>query len=151
MDFIIHLQEPDYKKRKQKFAAPGEQQFEFRFTKLRTKRPKPDHGTIILRHDQEHGTEFLCEEENAYIELRYNILRYLKENGHTSQRKIAKDLERGLVRSTRQSNIADRGASLPIKSSNVPNVEGEYLLHQLWPKKFPMPEGYDVQEDEIPF
>ena len=152
MDFIIHPQEPDYKKRKQKFAAPGEQRFEFRFTKLRAKRPKPDHGTIILRHDQEHGTEFLCEEENAHIESRYNILRYLKENGHTSQRKIAKDLEMGLgtVNGEIQTLRAE-GLLQPVKSSNVPNKDGEYLLHQLWPKKFPMPEGYDVQEDEIPF
>lgn len=152
MDFIIHLQEPDYKKQQKKFAAPGEQRFEFQFPKLRTKRPKPDHGTIILRHDQEHGTEFLCEEEDAYIETRYNILRYLKENGHTSQRKIAKDLEMGLgTVNTAIQRLRIEGLLQPIKSSNVPNVEGEYLLHQLWPKKFPMPEGYDVQEDEIPF
>ena len=77
MDFIIHLKEPDEKKKK--FAIPGEQRFEFRFTKLRGKRPQPDHGTIILRHDNENGTEFLCEEETEYIESRYAFLDILKK------------------------------------------------------------------------
>ena len=150
MDFIIHLKEPDFKKNK--FAIPGEQRFEFRFTKLRGKRPQPDHGTIILRHDNENGTEFLCEEETEYLESRYAVLRYLKENGHTPQRKISKDLEMGLgtVNKDIQTLRFERLLQ-PVKSSNVPNEEGEYLLHQLWPKKFEMPEGYDVQDDEIPF
>ena len=150
MDFIIHLKEPDEKKKK--FVIPGEQRFEFRFTKLRGKRPRPDHGTIILRHDVETGTEFLCEEEDEYLEPRYAILKYLKENGHTPQRKISTDLQMGLGTVNKEiQTLRAEGVLQPVKSSNVPNKEGEYLLHQLWPKKFPMPEGYDVQNDEIPF
>ena len=100
----------------------------------------------------ENGTEFLCEEENEYIETRHAVLRYLKENGHTPQRKISKDLEMSLgavnkdIQMLRAENLLQ-----PVKSSNVPNREGEYLLHQLWPKKFGIPEGYNVQDDEIPF
>lgn len=150
MDFIIHLKEPDEKKKK--FAIPGEQRFEFRFTKLRGKRPRPDHGTIVLRHDAENGTEFLCEEEDEYLETRHVVLRYLKENGHTPQRKISTDLQISVgavnkdIQTLRKENLLQ-----PVKSSNVPNTKGECLLHQLWPKKFEMPEGYDVQDDEMLF
>ena len=57
----------------------------------------------------------------------------------------------GTVNGEIQTLMAE-GLLQPLKSSNVPNVEGEYLLHQLWPKKFPTPGGYsDVQEDALPF
>jgi putative DNA primase/helicase len=149
MDFIIHLKEPD----KNKFVIPGEQRFEFRFTKLRGKKPRPDHGTIVLRHDSEHGTEFLCEEEDEFLEKHHIVLRYLKENGHAPQRKISKDLEMsvGSVNEAIQ-KLRTSGLLQPVKTSNVPNRKGERVLHELWPTRFTLPEGYEnVQEAEIPF
>ena len=151
MDFIIHLKEPE--KNKKKFVIPGEQRFEFLFDKVRGRRPRPDFGTIVLRHDSENGTEFLCEEEEEFLQPHYVVLRYLKENGHSPQRKISKDLEMGLgsvnkaIQTLRSEDLLQ-----PVKRSNVPNRNGEYILHQLWPKKFAMPEGYeDVHSGEIPF
>jgi hypothetical protein len=149
MDFIIHLKEPD----KKRVTMPGEQRFEFKFTKLRGKRPRPDHGTILLRHDIEHGTELYCEEENDFIEKHHLVLRYLKENGHTPQRKIAKDLEMavGSVNEAIQ-KLRLSGLLQPVKNSYVLNYDGEYLLHQICPTRFKLPKGLgDVQEDDLPF
>ena len=139
MDFVLKLSEPADKEALRDGAC-----FDFEFSKVRGRHPKPDQGNASLRPDS-NGVLYLATDPNAIHDRIHKILKYTGLHGKKSVRELAEvfKVSTGTISADRTKLVSlgclDRQFAI--------TFEGRLFLHQVWPKEFEAP----PEEDDLLF
>lgn len=144
MDFILELKKPETSA----FKPIGETRFDFKFTKVRAKSPKPDKLELSMRSDDHGILRLLYETPQSDIKPHYRVLRVIAENGKSTYEVLSDeaDVAKGSIKK-HLNVLADLGCLEGNFSKQVIGFKGKSALHDIWPEHFPNP----VQDEDLPF
>jgi hypothetical protein len=139
MDFTLRLSEPTDKASLKDGAS-----FDFELEKVRVRYPKTYKGNASLRPDID-GVLYLATDPNAIHDRIYQILRYTGLHGKKSVRELMEvfKVSLGTISSDRTKLISEGYLDKKFRLTH----EGEFFLHQVWPKEFKEPE----EDQDLPF
>jgi len=144
MDFILELKKPETSA----FKPVGETRFDFRFSKVRAKSPKPEELELSMRTDGHGLLRLMYETPQSEVKPYYRVLRVIAENGKSTYGVLSDeaDVAKGSIRKHLKT-LADYGYLEGTLSKQVIGFKGKSLLHEIWPEHFPNP----VQDEDLPF
>jgi len=144
MDFILELKKPETSA----FKPIGETRFDFRFSKVRAKSPKPEELELSMRTDDHGLLRLVYETPQSEVKPYYRVLRVIAENGKSTYEVLSDeaDVAKGSIRK-HLNTLADYGYLEGNFSKQVIGFKGKSLLHEIWPEHFPNP----VQDEDLPF
>lgn len=144
MDFILELKKPETSA----FKPVGETRFDFRFSKVRAKSPKPEELELSMRTDGHGLLRLIYETPQSEVKPYYRVLRVIAENGKSTYGVLSDeaDVAKGSIRKHLKT-LADYGYLEGTLSKQVIGFKGKSLLHEIWPEHFPDP----VQDQDLPF
>ena len=144
MDFILELKKPET----QAFKPVGETHFNFKFTKVRAKLPKPGELELFMRADDHGLLRLVYEMPQSDIKPHYRVLRVIAENGKSTYEVLSDeaDVAKGSIRK-HLNTLAEYGYLEENSKNQIIGFKGKVLLHEIWPEHFPSP----VQDGDLPF
>jgi hypothetical protein len=144
MDFILELKKPE----NSAFKPIGETRFDFKFSKVRAKSPKPEELELSMRTDDHGLLRLVYETPQSEVKPYYRVLRVIAENGKSTYEVLSDeaDVAKGSIRKHLKT-LADYGYLEGPLSKQVIGFKGKSLLHEIWPEHFPD----SVQDQDLPF
>jgi len=126
----------------------AKKRFDFRFTKVRAKSPKPEELELSIRADDHGLLRLIYETPQPEVKPYYRVLRVIAENGKSTYEVLSDeaDVAKGSIRK-HLNTLADYGYLEENFSKQVIGFKGKSLLHEIWPEHFPNP----VQDEDLPF
>lgn len=150
MNYSIKLSQPngDYPIRE------GETRFEVSLgDKIRAKRPNPMHFDVVLGPDESGLLKLSYNSGSVNIEPRYRLLRFIGQFGKKSYREMREktDISTGSI-GNYLTKLMSEGLLTGLKNDPKVSRDGHYLLHEYWPKEFPLDEQFEfIQPNDVPF
>ena len=144
MDFILELKKPETSA----FKPIGETRFDFKFTKVRAKSPKPEELELAMRTDDHGLLRLVYEISQSNIKPYYRVLRVIAKKGKSTYDVLSDeaDVSKGSIKKHLKT-LADIGCLEGTYSDQTISFRGRAVLHDIWPEHFPSP----VQDQDLPF
>ena len=144
MDFILELKKPETSA----FKPIGETRFDFKFTKVRAKSPKPEELELAMRADDHGLLRLVYEISQSNIKPYYRVLRVIAKKGKSTYDVLSDeaDVSKGSIKKHLKT-LADIGCLEGSYSDQTISFRGRAVLHDIWPGHFRSP----VQDQDLPF